>query len=37
MFLCIFTGMRRIPYAYVLKVAASCFENAIRYSFEQAL
>jgi hypothetical protein len=29
-----FHGMWRIPYAYALKVAASCFENAIRYSFE---
>ena len=35
--LCIFTRMWRIPFAYALKVAASCFENAIRYSFEQAL
>jgi len=34
MILCLFTGMWRIPYAYALKVAASCFENAIRYSFE---
>ncbi len=31
---CLFTGMWRIPYAYAPKVAASCFENAIRYSFE---
>jgi hypothetical protein len=27
----------RIPFAYALKVAASCFDNAILYSFEQAL
>jgi hypothetical protein len=26
----------RIPFAYALKVAASCFDNAILYSFEQA-
>ena len=37
--LCLFTGMCRIPYAYSLKVAASCFENAIRIllSFRAAL
>jgi hypothetical protein len=29
-----FHGAVEIPYAYALKVAASCFENAIRYSFE---
>jgi hypothetical protein len=30
----LFTGMWRIRYAYVPKVAASCFENVIRYCFE---
>jgi hypothetical protein len=34
MILYLFTGMWRIAYAYALKVAASCFENAIRNSFE---
>jgi hypothetical protein len=34
MILCLFTAMWTIPYAYALKVAASCFENAMRYSFE---
>jgi hypothetical protein len=34
MILCLFTGMWRTPYAYAPKVAASCFENAIWYSFE---
>ncbi len=34
MIFCLFTGMWRIPYAYAPKVAASCFENVIRCSFE---
>ena len=33
MILCLFTGMWRIPYAYALKVAASCFENAYTVFF----
>ena len=31
---CLCTGIWRRPDAYALKVAASCFENGIRYSFE---
>ena len=34
MFVCLCTGIWRRPDAYALKVAASCFENGIRYSFE---